>query len=94
MTLPGTAKDELLLDVQRFLTDEDKEWYATRGTYLRRAYADRPGVPHRRGYLLHGRPGSAKTLLVSTTKDHPDILATAIASQLKLDTLVNPALRG
>ncbi|WVF70017.1 hypothetical protein IAT40_004803 [Kwoniella sp. CBS 6097] len=70
--LPRDLKDPLLEDAKNFLSDEEKEWYADRG------------IPHRRGYLLHGRPGSGKTTL-----------ATAIASQLALDIyIVNPAARG
>ncbi|KAK6903977.1 hypothetical protein I203_107488 [Kwoniella mangroviensis CBS 8507] len=65
-------KAPLLKDVKNFLSDEEKDWYGARG------------IPHRRGYLLHGRPGSGKTTL-----------ATAIASQLSLDIyIVNPAARG
>ncbi|WVQ97865.1 hypothetical protein IAU59_004981 [Kwoniella sp. CBS 9459] len=70
--LPKELKDPLLEDAKNFLSDEEKVWYADRG------------IPHRRGYLLHGRPGSGKTTL-----------ATAIASQLSLDIyIVNPAARG
>ncbi|WVW78709.1 hypothetical protein I302_100669 [Kwoniella bestiolae CBS 10118] len=70
--LPESDKAPLLRDVKNFLSDEEKAWYGARG------------IPHRRGYLLHGRPGSGKTTL-----------ATAIASQLGLDIyIVNPAARG
>ncbi|OCF38649.1 hypothetical protein I317_07570 [Kwoniella heveanensis CBS 569] len=70
--LPKELKDPLLDDAKNFLSDEEKEWYADRG------------IPHRRGYLLHGRPGSGKTTL-----------ATAFASQLNVDIyIVNPAARG
>jgi chaperone BCS1 len=40
----------LLADVVRFLDAE--RWYASRG------------IPYHRGYLLHGAPGSGKTMLV------------------------------
>ncbi|KAH0583154.1 hypothetical protein H2248_011037 [Termitomyces sp. 'cryptogamus'] len=46
---PG-VKDMLLADCKDFLTSE--EWYAERG------------IPFRRGYLLHGVPGSGKTSLI------------------------------
>ncbi|EJC99988.1 uncharacterized protein FOMMEDRAFT_22463 [Fomitiporia mediterranea MF3/22] len=46
---PG-VKDMLLADCRDFLRSE--EWYAERG------------IPFRRGYLLHGVPGSGKTSLI------------------------------
>ncbi|KAK7062556.1 hypothetical protein VNI00_000044 [Paramarasmius palmivorus] len=46
---PG-IKDTLLEDARDFL--ESKAWYAERG------------IPFRRGYLLHGAPGSGKTSLI------------------------------
>jgi len=46
---PG-VKDMLLADCKDFLHSE--EWYADRG------------IPFRRGYLLHGVPGSGKTSLI------------------------------
>ncbi|GLB41535.1 putative AAA ATPase family protein [Lyophyllum shimeji] len=46
---PG-VKDMLLADCKDFLASE--EWYAERG------------IPFRRGYLLHGVPGSGKTSLI------------------------------
>ncbi|KAK1226332.1 hypothetical protein PQX77_010696 [Marasmius sp. AFHP31] len=46
---PG-VKDMLLADCKDFLSSED--WYAERG------------IPFRRGYLLHGVPGSGKTSLI------------------------------
>ncbi|KAF9454422.1 P-loop containing nucleoside triphosphate hydrolase protein [Macrolepiota fuliginosa MF-IS2] len=46
---PG-VKDMILLDCKDFLASE--EWYAERG------------IPFRRGYLLHGVPGSGKTSLI------------------------------
>uniref|UniRef100_A0A0W0G2U1 Uncharacterized protein n=1 Tax=Moniliophthora roreri TaxID=221103 RepID=A0A0W0G2U1_MONRR len=47
--MPG-VKDMLLADCKDFLASE--EWYAERG------------IPFRRGYLLHGVPGSGKTSLI------------------------------
>ncbi|KAI0676152.1 P-loop containing nucleoside triphosphate hydrolase protein [Trametes maxima] len=46
---PG-VKDMILADCKDFLASED--WYAERG------------IPFRRGYLLHGVPGSGKTSLI------------------------------
>jgi chaperone BCS1 len=46
---PG-VKDLLLEDARDFLAS--KQWYADRG------------IPHRRGYLLYGKPGSGKTSLI------------------------------
>ncbi|OCF36572.1 hypothetical protein I316_01823 [Kwoniella heveanensis BCC8398] len=70
--LPNSLKDDLLKDIERFLSEKESNWYASRG------------IPHRRGYLFHGTPGSGKTTLV-----------TAIASKLALDIyVINPAQRG
>ncbi|WVQ69972.1 uncharacterized protein L199_008196 [Kwoniella botswanensis] len=70
--LPGQMKEKLLKDVERFLSDKETRSYASRG------------IPHRRGYLLYGSPGSGKTTLV-----------TAIASKLDLNIyVINPAQRG
>ena len=46
---PG-VKDMLIADARDFLASE--VWYAERG------------IPYRRGYLLHGVPGSGKTSLI------------------------------
>ncbi|WVQ98808.1 hypothetical protein IAU59_005939 [Kwoniella sp. CBS 9459] len=51
--LPGSLKDDLLKDIERFLSDKESKWYASRG------------IPHRRGYLFHGAPGAGKTTLVT-----------------------------
>ncbi|KAF9785436.1 P-loop containing nucleoside triphosphate hydrolase protein [Thelephora terrestris] len=59
---PG-VKDMLLADCKDFLLSED--WYAERG------------IPFRRGYLLHGVPGSGKTSLIHS-----------IAGELGLDIYV------
>ncbi|KAF9520971.1 hypothetical protein BS47DRAFT_265 [Hydnum rufescens UP504] len=57
------VKEMLLADTRDFLKSE--KWYATRG------------IPFRRGYLLHGLPGSGKTSLIH-----------ALAGALALDIYV------
>lgn len=54
--LPEGEKESLVSDVQEFLGARD--WYAERG------------IPWRRGYLLHGRPGTGKTSIISALSGH------------------------
>ncbi|MCO5555825.1 hypothetical protein L7F22_009370 [Adiantum nelumboides] len=49
--LPFNIKERLLEDAKNFLSPETRRWYEERG------------IPYRRGYLLHGVPGSGKSSL-------------------------------
>lgn len=70
VVLPPGKRDEIVHDVQRFLSRGP--WYAKRG------------IPYRRGYLLHGAPGSGKTSFI-----------TALAGSLDFNIcLLNLAERG
>ena len=70
VVLASDTKDELVGDVRRFLARGP--WYAKRG------------IPYRRGYLLHGAPGSGKTSFI-----------TALAGSLDFNIcLLNLAERG
>ena len=70
VVLESDKKDALVHDVQRFLSRGS--WYARRG------------IPYRRGYLLHGAPGSGKTSFI-----------TALAGSLDFNIcLLNLAERG
>ena len=49
--LNGDLKERVLLDINEYLHPATKFWYANRG------------IPYRRGYLLHGPPGTGKSSL-------------------------------
>ncbi|RVD80949.1 uncharacterized protein DFL_008832 [Arthrobotrys flagrans] len=51
ISLDESTKKALLRDVNEFLNPKAPRWYANRG------------IPYRRGYLLHGPPGTGKTSL-------------------------------
>ena len=56
VVLPPGARERLVADVDDFLSSE--RWYVDRG------------LPWRRGYLLHGLPGTGKTSLVFALAGH------------------------
>eukprot|EP01062_Namystynia_karyoxenos_P073496 TRINITY_DN70292_c0_g1_i1.p1 TRINITY_DN70292_c0_g1~~TRINITY_DN70292_c0_g1_i1.p1 ORF type:complete len:454 (+),score=108.42 TRINITY_DN70292_c0_g1_i1:61-1422(+) len=56
VVLPGGLRESLLKDAEEFLGAE--EWYAARG------------IPYRRGYLLHGPPGTGKSSFVAALCAH------------------------
>ena len=51
VTLDQGQKDQIVADINDYLQPATARWYATRG------------IPHRRGYLFHGPPGTGKTSL-------------------------------
>jgi hypothetical protein len=56
IVLPGTEAMDILTDCEDFLNSE--EWYTDRG------------IPYRRGYLLHGKPGCGKSSLITAIAGH------------------------
>ncbi|KAJ6452448.1 hypothetical protein C8R45DRAFT_1040672 [Mycena sanguinolenta] len=71
LVLPGDMKEMILADAQEFLASEK--------------YYKMAGIPHRRGYLLHGAPGTGKSSTVH-----------AIAGELGIEiyfiSLANPGI--
>ncbi|RAR12500.1 mitochondrial chaperone bcs1 [Stemphylium lycopersici] len=51
VTLDQEQKDQIVADINDYLQPATARWYAARG------------IPHRRGYLFHGPPGTGKTSL-------------------------------
>ncbi|KAJ5751358.1 hypothetical protein N7533_008386 [Penicillium manginii] len=49
MALRGTMKQDIINDIQNFLSEEVFDFYKKRG------------IPHRRGYLFYGPPGTGKS---------------------------------
>lgn len=56
--LPENTKDRLMGDLREFLGADTKQWYREHG------------IPHKRGYLFHGVPGSGKTSLIQALAGH------------------------
>jgi len=56
--LDPSIKDKLIDDMKEFLGEETKEFYK------------KHGIPYRRSYLLHGKPGSGKTSLIQAIAGH------------------------
>ena len=52
VVLPKETKDSLLLDLDEFLSEDNRGWYL------------KHGIPYKRCYLFHGVPGSGKTSLI------------------------------
>ncbi|KAK3186294.1 hypothetical protein K4F52_004832 [Lecanicillium sp. MT-2017a] len=51
IVLPEKVKTEFLNDIEEYLDPDARAWYADRD------------LPYRRGYLLHGKPGTGKSSL-------------------------------
>ncbi|KAF5127128.1 putative mitochondrial chaperone BCS1-B [Metarhizium anisopliae] len=63
--ISGSLKRKLVDDIKNFLSEETHHWYTQRG------------IPYRRGYLLHGPPGTGKSSLGS-----------AVAGEFNLDIYI------
>lgn len=77
-----TVREELVLDIENYLKPATRRFYATRG------------IPYRRGYLLHGPPGTGKTSLSLALAGHFGldlyiIHVPALREDVELDNLFN-----
>lgn len=76
--LPEGIKEELVTDIKEFLSAQG--WYTDMG------------IPYRRGYLLHGPPGSGKSSLVkalASSLDMPLYVATLSSKGLSDESLIS-----
>ncbi|KAF7311755.1 p-loop containing nucleoside triphosphate hydrolase protein [Mycena indigotica] len=71
LILPAQVKETLLQDATDFLASE--EWY------------NNAGIPHRRGYLLYGEPGTGKSSTIHA-------LAGALGLEIYFVSLANPGV--
>jgi chaperone BCS1 len=78
--LPTGQLDAILKDVSSFLNAE--KWYQS------------VGLPYRRGYLLHGTPGSGKTSLVLRTAAEFDLNVYVLPLQDQTDSSLAESIRG
>lgn len=65
VVLDAGVSERVEQDVRAFL--HRRQWYADRGkrsAVYRASLRVYPGIPYRRGYLLHGPPGSGKTSFI------------------------------
>ena len=77
--LPTEVKTDLVQDIERFRAA--KIWYS----HL--------GIPYRRGYLLHGLPGSGKTSLISGIAQHFHLQVCPINLNSVTDTTLAQMIR-
>ncbi|KAK3720172.1 hypothetical protein LTR37_003996 [Vermiconidia calcicola] len=61
VTLDSKIKDELVRDVETYLSPATRKYYANRG------------IPWRRGFLLYGMPGCGKTSFTNALAGHFDL---------------------
>ncbi|KAJ5882298.1 ATPase AAA-type core [Penicillium soppii] len=74
LALPFKIKNDMLEDIEEFLSPRTKVWYRSRG------------IPYRRGYLLYGPPGTGKSSMCFAIAGHLwlDIYTVSLNSR-KLD---------
>lgn len=79
--LSQKIKDEIVEDIEEYINPATRRWYANRG------------IPYRRGYLLHGPPGTGKSSLSLALAGHFGMriyivsLSSSIATEEHLSSL-------